>query len=120
MSILARMVEEVIVFDVDEKLSSRTVWVHGAGHSESVAVVLQAIVCFILNWVVDFLLFHIGRETTALDHEVVDDSVKYGAFVEAALCVLLEVLSSIWGIFEIQLNRYITEICVQSDHHRLL
>src|SRR5690606_7132009 len=76
-------VQEVIVGDVDEELCGSRVWVAGARHGQRVAVVLQAVIGFVLNGSLGGFLFHVGIETAALNHEVVDDTMEDCAVVKA-------------------------------------
>ncbi len=58
--------------------------VRGACHGQRTGVIGQAVVSFVLNRFAIVFLLHAGAETAALDHEVVDHTVKDGAVVEAA------------------------------------
>lgn len=88
----AAVVEEVVVFDVDEELGCCRMGVVGASHGNGVAVVAKAILCFVLDGFTSFLFLHANCKTTALDHEVVDDAMEDGAIIVARLDVVEEVL----------------------------
>src|SRR5207248_5546066 len=51
------------------------------------------------------LLAHSGLEAAALNHETVDDAVKYRAIVEAAVDVLDEVCDRLGSLVGIELER---------------
>jgi hypothetical protein len=63
----------------------------GAGHGQRVLVVLEAVLGFVLDGGVGWLLLHAWLETAALDHEVVDHAVEDGVVVVAGFHVGQEV-----------------------------
>src|SRR5690606_17448894 len=77
------VVQEVVVGHVDEELCGCRMRIGRACHGHGVTIVLQAVVGFVLDGVAGLLLLHPAFETTALDHEVVDDAMKDGAVIEA-------------------------------------
>ena len=110
------MVEEAVVLDVDEKLRGGGMRVVGARHGDGVAVVLQAVVGFILDRRAGRLLLHARLEAAALDHEAVDDAVKDRAVVMAGLNVVNEVLDGFRRFVGIQFEGDDAEVGVQFDH----
>ena len=92
------LVEEIVVFDVDEELAGGTVdgvgvglAVTKAGHGEGVLLVFEAVLPFVSDGLAGGLLVHLDGEAAALDHEAVDDAVEDGAVVVAAVDVREEV-----------------------------
>ena len=67
-------------------------WVLCSSHCQGVLVVFQAIVGFVTNSRVRVFLAHTRHETATLNHEIVNDAVKYGAVVMALVHVRQEVL----------------------------
>src|SRR5437899_4315636 len=59
----------------------------------------------VFNWRTGWLLAHSGLEAAPLNHETVDDAVKYRAIVEAAVDVLNEVRDRLGSLVGIELER---------------
>src|SRR5256714_14615368 len=95
------IVEEAVVLDVDEELRARGMRVGRARHRNGPQFVLQARLeresGLVFNGRAGRLLAHSGLEAAALDHETVDDAVKYPAIVEAAVDGLDEVCDRLWS-----------------------
>jgi hypothetical protein len=85
------------------------VWVHSARHGDGAAIVLQAVVSFVLNGRISAFLAHVGLKTAALHHKVVDHSMEDGAVVVPVLSVLDEICNGGWRFIGIQLQRHIAE-----------
>ena len=100
--VLAGMVEEVVVLDVDEKLRRGRVGVHGAGHGNGTEIILQAIIRLILDRLTSGLLLEIRVETATLDHEIVDNPVENCAVIESVAGILVKVLHRLWGFLGVQ------------------
>ena len=99
------MVEEPVVFRVDEKLCGGGMRVGSARHGDGVGVVAQAVRRLILNRRIDFLLLHAGLKAAALDHEIGNHAMKNGAVVKAAVHIFQKIFHGIRGFFGIQLQR---------------
>ena len=82
--ILSRMVQEIVIRDIDEELGGCGVWIRRARHGDCVLVVLHFIVCFVLDLSAGRFLFHTGFKAAALNHESVDHTMK-DRIVELAL-----------------------------------
>ncbi len=74
-------------------------WVAGTRHCQRVAIIFQAIVSLVFNRSESVFLFHAGFESTALNHEVIDDTMENCAVVEAFAYVRQEVFNGFWGFF---------------------
>ena len=89
----AAMVEEVVIVQVDEELRRSAVDSTGSSHCKRTALILLAVVRFVLDRVTRWLGIHIFIHAAALNHEVWDHAVKNGA-IEVSVCnVLTEVLA---------------------------
>src|SRR3546814_19512741 len=62
-----------------------------------------------------WFLFHVGIETAALDHEVIDDPVKTSAVVEAFFYVSQEAFYGFGCFFGVQFNCAIAPISLKFD-----
>src|SRR5438552_6689487 len=78
-----RVIEEVVVLDVDEELARGRMRVGSPRHGDGIAIVLQAVAGLVVDGLLSRFLAHSRLEAAALDHEAVDDTVKHGAGVEA-------------------------------------
>src|SRR5256885_5502331 len=77
-----RVIEEVVVLDVDEELTRGRMRVGSPCHGDRIAIVLQAVFGLVLDGFLSRVLGHSRLESAALDHEAVDDAVKHGVGVE--------------------------------------
>src|SRR3989441_6686896 len=77
-----RVVEETVVLDVDEELARCRMRFGSPRHGDRIALVLDAVVGFVLDETPDRFLSHSRLESAALDHETVDDAMKHGIGVE--------------------------------------
>src|SRR5438477_11977506 len=77
----------------------------GPRHGYGVAIVLEAVAGLVFDGFSGRLLAHSRFEAAALDHEAVDDAVKYRAIVEAAVDVLDEVCDCFGSLVGIELER---------------
>src|SRR5437773_5817049 len=77
-----RVIEEVVVLDVDEELTRGRMWVGSPSHGDGIAIVLQAVAGLVLDGLLSRFLAHSRLEAAALDHEAVDDTVEHGVGVE--------------------------------------
>lgn len=98
-------VQEGVVGVVDEELRGGGVRVHGTGHGNGAAVVLQAVVGLVLHGLAGGLFIHADAEAAALDHEAVDDAVEDGVGVEAVIHILEEVGNGFGGLVRIEFQQ---------------
>src|SRR5690606_15494940 len=70
--ILAAVIEEIVVLHIDEKLSGRTVRLHGSRHGNGAGLVLEAVVRLVLDTAAGGLLAHVRGHAAALNHETVN------------------------------------------------
>src|ERR1035438_1392124 len=94
-AVLARIVEEAVVADVDEELGGGRMGIGGAGHGNSADLVLEAILGLVFHRLAGGLLRHARLEAAALDHEPVDDAVEDGVVIVAGGYVVEEVLCAL-------------------------
>src|SRR5437667_3275318 len=99
-----RVVEKIVITDIDEELRGRRVGIVRARHRHRVALVLQAIDGFVGHRRTGRFLLHAGFHAAALDHEAVDDPVKYRVVVMAIVNVLQEVLDRSWRVLGVELE----------------
>lgn len=85
------VVQEAVVFDVDEELGCGGMRVVGAGHGHGVAVVFQTIVGFIVDFAVDFFLFHAGAHAATLHHEARNHAVENCVVIVAVVHIVQKV-----------------------------
>src|SRR4030081_3922673 len=78
----ARMIEKVVVLQIDEKLRGCAIDVVGARHGERAAFVLEAVVRLVLHRRLGALLGHVLGEASALDDEAGNDPVEDRAVEE--------------------------------------
>src|SRR6266571_3473399 len=116
LGVLGRVVEEVVVLDVDEELARGRMRLRGPRHGYGVAVVLEAVAGLVLDGSSSRLLAHSRLESAALDHETVDDAVKHGVGVEARFDVFEKVLDRLGCASGIELERDDAEVCLEPDH----
>ena len=89
--IAARVIEKIVVLQVDEELRGGAVDVVGARHGQRAALVLQAVVRLVLDGRLGFLLRHVLGEAAALDDEARNDAVKNRAVEESIVDVAQEI-----------------------------
>src|SRR5438445_13430417 len=77
LGVLGRVVEEVVVLDVDEKLARGRMRFGSPRHGDRVAIVLETVIGFVLDGSPDRLLAHSRLVSTDLYHDTVYTSVKY-------------------------------------------
>src|ERR1700722_19537341 len=92
--VAARVIEKVVVLQVDEELRGRAVDVIGARHGKRAAQILQAVVGFVLDGRIGGLLRHVFCEAAALNDEPRNHPVENGAVEELRIDVLEKVLDS--------------------------
>jgi hypothetical protein len=85
------VVQEAVVFHVDEELGGGGMRIVGAGHGHGVAIVFQTVVGFVVDFAVDFFLFHARAHAAALHHEAGNDAVKDGVVVMAVAHIVQKV-----------------------------
>src|SRR3984957_16639543 len=83
--VAARVIEKVVVFQIDEELRGGAVDVVGARHGERAALVLQAVVRLVLDGRLRALLRHVIGEAAALDDESGNDPVEDRAVEESVV-----------------------------------
>src|SRR2546426_9304459 len=111
-----RVIQEVVVLDVDEKLARGRMRLGGPRHGYGIAIVLQAVAGLVLDGLLGRLLTHSRLETAALDHEAVDDAVKHGIGVEPRFDVGEEILDRLRRALRLKLERNDAEVGVQLYH----
>ena len=94
---------------VNKELCCSGVWILCASHRDSAAVIRQAIVCFIFDWVLGAFLYHLVVEAATLDHKVRDYSVKYGAVIETISDIVKKILGSYRCFFCIEFDDDVAE-----------
>src|SRR6266581_102841 len=87
-----RVIQEVVVLDVDEELARGRMRLGGPRHGYGIAVVLEAVAGLVLDGSSSRLVAHSRLEAAALDHEAVDDAVEQGVGVEPRFDVFEKVL----------------------------
>src|SRR6266704_2156600 len=100
-----RVIQEVIVLEVDEELARGRMRLGGPRHGYGIAIVLQAVASLVLDGLLSRLLAHSRLEAAALDHEAVDDAVKDRAVIEPALRVLQKIRYRLGGLVGVELER---------------
>src|SRR2546427_5911286 len=96
-----RVIQEVVVLDVDEKLARGRMRLGGPRHGYGIAIVLQAVAGLVLDGLLGRLLTHSRLETAALDHEPVDDAGKKRVGVETPSRVRQEILHRLGGLVRV-------------------
>src|SRR5258708_3320391 len=87
-----RLVEKLVVFDVDEKLRRGAVGLDGSCRGDGAALIGKAIGRLVLDWVASFTFLQARLHAAALDHEGRDDPVKNESVVVFVCNVLQEIL----------------------------
>ena len=80
-----------------------------ARHGDGSALVLQAVLRFVLDRRAGLFFAHVGGEAAALNHKTVHDAMEDGAIIMAFLGILQEVVNSTWSK-ENRLNELKTEL----------
>src|SRR5229473_1342662 len=111
-----RVIQEVVVLDVDEELARGRMRLGGPRHGDGVAVVLQAVAGLVLDGSPGRLLAHPRLEAAALDHEAVDDAVEHGIGVEPRFDVSEEILDRLRRALRLKLEGNDAEVGVQFYH----
>src|SRR5713101_5458033 len=111
-----RVIEKIVVLDVDEKLARGRMRFGSPRHGDRIALVLETVPGFVLDGTSGWLLAHSRLESAPLDHETVDDSVKHGVGVEARLHVIEKILHRLGGASGIELERDDAEVGLKLDH----
>ena len=93
-----------LLADHDEELARRGVDDHRPGHRDGAAKVLETVHGLVHYGLSRGLLVHGLGESSALDHESVDDAVEYRAVVVARIRVLDEVLHGRRGLRLVKLK----------------
>src|ERR1700722_15602610 len=114
--VAARVIEEVVVLQIDEELRGRAVDVVGARHGERAALVLDAVVRLVLDGRLRALLRHVFSEASALDDEAGHDAVKDGAVEEAIVDIAQEIGNGQRGILLEELDGEIAQRGFEADH----
>ena len=99
------MIQEIIIFDIDEELVCGAVGIRCTGHGNGVRVVFQHVVRFIDNGVFGGFLCHIFGEAAPLNHKSVNDPVKDGAVVMTVIDVGQKVFHGLRGFFFIKFQK---------------
>src|SRR6266849_3708125 len=111
-----RVIEKIVVLDIDEKLARGRMRFGGPRHGDRIAFVLETVVGFVLDAISGRLLAHSRFESAALNHETVDDAVKHGVGVEARLHVIEKILHRFRRASGIELERDDAEVGLKLDH----
>src|SRR6185436_18740014 len=114
-AVLAGIVEEVVVLDVDEELRARRVRVAGARHGDGADVVFQAVLRLVLDGLARRFLAVRLVEAAALDHEAVDHAVEHRAVVVPVLHVLQEVLDRLGRLGRVEFKADRAEVGLDVD-----
>lgn len=78
----AFVIQEIIIFAVDEKLGAGTVRIRRPSHRNGAALVGQSVVGFIADWGARLFFVHVDCKTTPLNHEIGDHAMKDGVVVK--------------------------------------
>ncbi len=114
--IAARVIEKIVVLQIDEELGGRAVDVVGARHGQGAALVLQAIVRLVLDGRLGLLLGHVLGKASALNDEARHDAMKDGAVEELILDVAHEVRDRQRRLLLEQLHGKIAQGGFEADH----
>src|ERR1700730_2383595 len=112
----ARMIEKVVVLQIDEKLRGRAVDVVGARHGERAAFVLEPVVRLVLDRRLRALLGHVLGEGSALYDEAGNDPVEDRAVEEFLVDVAQKVGDRQWRLLFVELDREIAQRGFEADH----
>src|SRR5471032_15967 len=114
-AVLAWVVQEAVVLDIDEELGRCRVRVRSTGHGQGVRIVFQAVLGFVFHGGVGWLLFHAWLETAALYHEAVDYAVENRVVVVAGSHVGQEVGNRFRRFFSVQFSGDLAQIGGDDD-----
>src|SRR5882672_1393847 len=89
--VAARVIEKVVVLQVDEKLRGRAVDVVGARHGERAASILETVIRLVLHGWLRALLRHVLGEAAALDDEAGNDPMEDRTVEEPIVDVAQEI-----------------------------
>ena len=89
------VIQEIIVGYVDEELTRSRVRIVGARRRDRVLVGLEAVVGFVFNRSLGFLLLQTGFNAAALTHEAADDAVENRAVVKTRANVLQKIFTGL-------------------------
>ena len=98
------MIEKVIVYDIDEKLSRSRVRITRTSHGDGVLVVTKTVIGFIFDRFAGLFLLHPGLKAAALNHETGNNTVKDRVVVEAIADVLFEIFARCRSMFVIEFD----------------
>src|SRR5882672_1746297 len=111
-----RVIQRVVVLDVDEKLARGRMRLGRPRHRNRIAIVLEAVARLVLDGPLSRFLSHSRLGSAALDHETVDDAVKHGVGVEARFDVVEKILDRFGCASGIELERDDAEVGLKLDH----
>src|SRR5271156_6322127 len=114
--VAARVIEEVVVLQVDEELRGRAVDVVGARHRERAAFILQAVVRLVLDGRLRALLRHVFGEAAALDDEARNDPVEDRPVEEFVLDIAQKIGYRQGSLFVEKLYGEIAQRGFEADH----
>ncbi len=113
-------IQEVVVGHVDEKLAGCRMGIAGAGHGDGAATVTQPVVGLVVDRWSRRLLLHVGRESTALDHETVDDTMKNRLIEEAVAHIRQKIGDGLGGLFGVQVQHDLAVVGLEGHHAQTL
>lgn len=85
-------------------------------HRNSIFVILEAVGRLVLYRGARLLLDHAWFESASLDHEAVNNTMKYCIVIVSASHVVLEILNRQGSLFTIEFERDIAKIRMQFNH----
>ncbi|CCK05905.1 FIG00641312: hypothetical protein [Cronobacter sakazakii 696] len=112
----AAEVQEVVIYNVDEKLGRRGVRRLGARHGQRTAGVLQTVVGFVFDRIFSAFLFHARLKTAALNHKAVDYTMENGVVVETFAAIVQKVFYRFRRFVIERLDYDVAVIGVKSNH----
>jgi len=115
-SVLAGIIQEIVVRHVDEELGGGGMGVRGARHGEGAVEIAQPIFGLVLDGVAGLLLSHTREEASTLDHEVTNHPVEDSAVEKAVLYILEKILASNGCVFLVQFYDDIAVVGLECDH----
>ena len=116
-TVLSRIVEEIVVVDVDEELGRCGMRIGRSRHRDTVFFIGQTVVRFIFNRCVRFFLVHAGLKPAALNHETVDNAMENGIVVMSRTNLGQKVFNGFGSVFGIEFDLDRAEIGMQCDGH---
>src|SRR6202789_1879881 len=118
--VAARVIEEVVVLQVDEELRGCAVYVVGARHRERAAFILQAVVRLVLDGRLCALMRHVFGEAAALDDEAWNDPVEDRPVEEFVLDIAQKIGNRLGSLFIEELYGEIAQRGFEADHEGFL